>query len=117
MPAAGQHLVQDADRAHVARTHPEQRVPGPLPGLAGFHGDFRVPVTRSADHNLARGGCSTFFHDCGPAECPNAAVSDRSRSRYLPASVSTPQPNGSSAAEASSATTIAPSRTVGPTTV
>ena len=76
-----------------------------------------VPVTRSADHNLARGGCSTFFHDCGPAECPNAAVSDRARSRYLPASVSTPQPNGSSAAEASSATTIAPSLTVGPTTV
>ena len=21
------------------------------------------PVTRSADHNLARGGCSTVFHD------------------------------------------------------
>ncbi len=76
-----------------------------------------VPVTRSADHNLARGGCSTVFHDCGPAECPNAAVSDRFRSRYLPASVSTPHPNGSSATEASSATTIAPSRTVGPTTV
>ena len=76
-----------------------------------------VPVTRSADHNLARGGCSTFFHDCGPAECPNAAVSDRSRSRYLPASVSTPQPKGSSATVVSSATTIAPSRTVGPTTV
>ena len=76
-----------------------------------------LPVARSADHSLARAGCSTLFHDCGPAECPNAAVSARSRSRYLPASASTPHPNGSSAADASSATTIAPSRTVGPTTV
>ena len=55
--AAGQHPVQDADRAHVARAHAEQGVPGRSAALAGRHAAGRPvrrpqPRPRRVEHGL-----------------------------------------------------------------
>jgi hypothetical protein len=53
----GQHLVEDADRAHVARAHAEQGVSRSVPALAGHHGAGRAvrrpqPRPRRVEHRL-----------------------------------------------------------------
>ncbi len=44
-------------------------------------GSAAVVVVHPDDHTCWRCGCRNCFHDCGPAECPNAARSARSRTR------------------------------------
>jgi sulfhydrogenase subunit alpha len=41
----------------------------------------KPPSARLADQSFSLGGCRKRFHDCGPAECPNAAPSERRRIR------------------------------------
>ena len=59
---------------------------------------------------------SSPFHECGPTAQPKIAPSSRCSSRYSAAFCSSVTPRGSSSADAISSRTIAPSRTVGPTT-
>ncbi len=66
--------VQGAQFARYKRVRVEHVCPG-------LQAAITSPVARSADHMRLRAGCSTLFHDCGPAECANAARSARSRSR------------------------------------
>ena len=106
MRACAKHPVEHGDRRQVTGAHPDERIPRDSPRARAS----------SEDHNLWRGGCRNCFHDCGPAEWPNSASSSRLRSRYCPGATSTPQPRGRSSAEFSSASTIALSAKVGPTT-